>query len=129
MDLFYLNRLPVAVALVVGLIVLARHRRRSPRAATLALAGLGVYGSWWLAWHIAEVTNVWASVPAARQDVVIWITISVREVCLAACLLLLAFAVLADRRRGPPTGPEADYADAAEPGASARPKCDPPAGE
>lgn len=112
--LYWLFRVPVGLTLVIGIIVLIRHRRRSRKAAGLALAALSVLGVWWLAWLVADVTGMWGTVPAEWRDVVHWIAVWVRELCLAGCLLLLVFAVLADRRGGPPTGPEADYADPRE---------------
>jgi hypothetical protein len=112
--LYWLFRVPVGLALVIGLIVLIRHRHRSRKAAGLALAALSVLGGWWLAWLIADVTNVWRLLPIEWRDVVHWTAIWVRELCLAGCLLLLVIAVLADRGGPPPTAPEADYADPRE---------------
>jgi hypothetical protein len=116
---YWLVQVPFGAALVVGVATLVRHRRRSPRAAGLALAALCGLAGWWLLPIVLKVTNGWGWVPVERRKLVVWTHLSVREAWLSACLLLVVFAVLADRRGGPPPGPEADYADpdAAAPGA------------
>jgi hypothetical protein len=109
---------PLGLMLVVGLVVLARHRRRSRRATGLAIVALAGLGASWLV-LIAEVATfrLWGNALPANWIMEIVTSFGLlRQLLEASCILLLVFAVVADRRAGRATGPEADYADDVDPG-------------
>jgi hypothetical protein len=110
---YYLYEVPVGIALAIAAVTLIRHRRRSRKAAGLALAATAGLIGWWIVGVWATATNLgWGTVvPPKWWATAARIFSTVTQAWLAGCLLLLVFAVVADRRRGAPTGPEADYAE------------------
>jgi hypothetical protein len=124
LDWTYLIRVPVGLAVVVGLAALVRHRRRSRPASRLALAALFGVAVWWLLGLAVTLVGAgWInSLPIEWRSLALAVAFGGREVFLAASILVLVWAVLADRRGGHLTWAEADYEDAAEPCAAADPR-------
>ena len=98
---------------VVGAAILLRHRRRSRRATGLGLAGLAGLAGDWLFGLVVWATGGWWSraLPQAELLSVMGALSIVRHLWWTGCLLLLVWAVVADRQPTPPSGPEADYHD------------------
>jgi hypothetical protein len=112
---YHLPRVPLAAALVVAAVILAR-RHGSRRATALAVVALsGLAGDWLFGIVLWDVVDAWVKDgPPDSVDVKLrmeWRLGVAREAWRAACVVLLVCAVVADRRPTKPSGPEADYRD------------------
>ena len=107
-------RSATALTLVVGLVILRRHRRRSRRATGLALVALAAWGGVWLAGIVLWAASDWWQAALPRDALLTFLMgwSAVNHLCELACILLLVCATVADRKPAAPTGPESDYADA-----------------
>ncbi len=111
-----LFNLPEGLALAAGIYVLTRRRRRSRKATGLALAALYILATWWaVEVGVRVAVNGFGALNALPPDAVqpvVYVYSGLRTCWHAGCLLLLVYAVVADRCPGQPGEAEADYADA-----------------
>jgi hypothetical protein len=106
-----------AMTFIAGTVILIRHRRRSRRATTLALVALAGLAGDWLFWQAVYATMRWWEDTALHPAMQVIHLIG--WLWRLACLLILVWAVVADRRPTVATAAEADYADAPDPGTRA----------
>ena len=98
---------------VVGVAILLRNGRRSRRATGLALAALtGMAGDLLFGLAMWATAGWWSSaLPQAELVSVMGALSVVRHLWWTGSLLLIVWAVVADRQPTPPSGPEADDRD------------------
>ena len=118
---YWLLTVAQGVTFLAGVVILLRHRRRSRRATTLGLVALSCLAGEWLFWLALSATWEWweSALPDGALHPVQQGLHFLARLWRMACLLLLVWAVVADRRSTPATGAEADYADGGEPRRSA----------
>lgn len=96
------HSVPFALMLAVGAFILLRHRHRSRKATGLAFIALCGFAGWWLFDVVLVLAfPLWkSSVADDRFVTLVTIVDGCRQLCHGACVLLLVFAIVIDRRDG-----------------------------
>lgn len=109
----WLGRIPDALMFVAAVTVLVRHRRYSRRACNFALMAIAGLVASWLFWiGVTASRLLWRGQLDFESELQASMAAStIGHFWTAACILLLAWAVVIDRRPHQQSSAEADYAD------------------